>query len=506
MKQDKIKRNLSRRPGKDELQKNQILKGFNTDLAPSLQANALILEKNLKQDKINLFFKNGDKVVEVTVDKKLAAFLESRPSKEELEKQKILEGSAAASLQPRAKILEIQLKQNTLKKKLSLRMSRKSLEEQMILREVDEEALPAKGVKREKMTVYLPNGEVLGEVIIPQNLSGFFASRPSKQELANRDILPTRNAADSLQGTANELEKQLKQDKIKKSLSRRPDTDTLKNREILPDRNAAASLQGTANDLENKMRQDKIKRNLSRRPDADTLKKNAVIKTFGNDLAPGLQGNAAALEASMSKDKVNKTMTSRPTKQELANREILPSRNAADALQGTANDLENKMRQDKIKKNLSRRPGADDLKKTAVIKTFETDLAAGLQGNAVALEANMSKDRVNNAMGKRPDKTELANREILPKRNAADALQGTANDLERAIRQDKIKRNLSRRPDTDTLKKNTIMKTFETDLAAGLQGAATTLEANINKDMMNVAMRGERVGEITNEQKGLEFI
>ncbi|KEQ98438.1 hypothetical protein AUEXF2481DRAFT_26815 [Aureobasidium subglaciale EXF-2481] len=109
-------------------------------------------------------------------------------------------------------------------------------------------------------------------------------SRPEAQELKEKHILLSTNAAPALQAHQQELQRQKLTDSLNKAIATRPVKDELIERNILPDSTAAPSLQNHQRELAAAMRRDSIEKHLQTRPSPAELIKGGILEANENPL------------------------------------------------------------------------------------------------------------------------------------------------------------------------------------------------------------------------------
>lgn len=87
----------------------------------------------------------------------------------------------------------------------------------------------------------------------------------------------------ALQARALELERQRATDNLKKGLASRPERDDLVQRNILPSSTAAPALQGHQKELELHMRADSLEKGLQSRPSPEELVKKGILESPINE-------------------------------------------------------------------------------------------------------------------------------------------------------------------------------------------------------------------------------
>ena len=88
-----------------------------------------------------------------------------------------------------------------------------------------------------------------------------------------------------MQAKQAELERQRITDNLKKGLSSRPEKDDLVQKNILPDSTVAPALQEKQKELEKHMRANSLEKNLQNRPKPEELVKEGILKEDENPIA-----------------------------------------------------------------------------------------------------------------------------------------------------------------------------------------------------------------------------
>ena len=257
-----------------------------------------------------------------------------------------INSNIAPSLQSTAKVIEQKQKQQILKGKLEARMDLDSVLDRDII-PVDPTKIDSnlqanaaslkKGLNERANIDYLEHTNILPH----NNMDPVLQPKAQEIEnkLKNRPNNPNpNNIAPALQSNAKAVETDLKKKMVKDKLAKQPNEDVLHNQGILKNKNVDASLQATAVDLEQQIKKDKVKKGIENREDIDALYRDGVLQN--KNVANSLQPTAKELQKNLTQSKVNKKMQNRPEEKELYRDGVLVNPGVASSLQGTAVALE----------------------------------------------------------------------------------------------------------------------------------------------------------------------
>lgn len=227
------------------------------------------------------------------------------------------------------------------------------------------------------------------------------------------------------------------------------------NPHTMTDHTHAPRLHASAKKLEKQMKMDKLNKSLGRRPDKKSLEKSNVHHTHSSKMSHRNHAAASALERCLKKDAVHLNLRTRPSKGHLYRKGVLnhEHRKIAPSVAGVAKKMEHNMKKMQLNRKLKTQLHKDHLVNSG--KIHSSTLGHTLQASSKKLEMAFKRDALNRHLQLRPRTSELERKKILNPdhdRSKIDtSLVPKVKKLEKAFKQDALNRHLHTRPTVSVL-------------------------------------------------------